>query len=188
MPRRYFDLIDDVYVPGRWELGHPTDSQGKEVDDLWRFMEGQPVHVTGRLRVPVDAPGRALDFSHAGLSAPVVRANVANLFLEMAPDDVQLIPVDVPGQPDPFFLLVATQLIRCIDDERSTEVRYWKPEDGRPEKVGQYRSVYRLRIDPSKVGDAKVFRTWGWPILIVSEDIKRALEKAKATGLRFTEV
>ncbi len=46
-----------------------------------------------------------------------------------------------------------------------------------------------MRIDPSKVGDAKVFRTWGWSIaLVVSEDIKDALERTGATGLQFTEV
>jgi hypothetical protein len=189
MPKRYFDLADDVYVPGRWDLGHPTDSQGQEVEDPWQFTDGTPVHVTGRLRVPVDEPGRALDFSHAGFSTPVVRANAASIFFEMAPDDVQLIPVDIPGQSDPFFILVATRLIRCIDDAASEEVLYWKPEDERPEKLGEYRDVYGMRIDPTQVGDAKVFRTGGWSIaLIVSEDIKHALEQAKVTGLRFKEV
>nr|WP_233605204.1 MULTISPECIES: suppressor of fused domain protein [Corallococcus] len=46
-----------------------------------------------------------------------------------------------------------------------------------------------MRIDPTKVGDAKVFRTWGWSIvLIVSEDIKEALEHANITGVKFREV
>ncbi|WP_205525433.1 imm11 family protein [Pyxidicoccus trucidator] len=189
MPKRYFDLADDVYAPRRWNLGHPTDGQGREVDDPWMFRKGMPVSVKGRLKIPVEEPGRALDYSHAGFSTPVVRANVANIFSEMAPDDVQLIPVDVDGQTEPFFILVATRLIRCIDDAASTEVLYWKPEDERPEKLGQYRDVYGMRIDPAKVGDARVFRTWGWSIaLIVSEDIKTALERTKATGLRFTEV
>ncbi|MFP2933585.1 hypothetical protein ACLESO_52280 [Pyxidicoccus sp. 3LG] len=33
MPRRFFDLFDDVYHPGRWHLGSPVDAQGREVDD-----------------------------------------------------------------------------------------------------------------------------------------------------------
>jgi hypothetical protein len=34
-----------------------------------------------------------------------------------------------------------------------------------------------------------VFRTWGWEVaLIVSGEIKTALETAGATGVRFTEV
>ena len=67
----------------------------------------------------------------------------------------------------------------------------WVPEDenDQPELAGQYRNVVGMRIDKSRVGDAKVFRPWGWPVvLVVSEDIKDALERTGATGLRFTEV
>nr|WP_233587362.1 suppressor of fused domain protein [Corallococcus sp. CA049B] len=46
-----------------------------------------------------------------------------------------------------------------------------------------------MRIDPTKVGGARVFRTWGWTVaLIVSEDIKEALEHANITGVKFREV
>jgi hypothetical protein len=97
--------------------------------------------------------------------------------------------VDIQGWPEPFRILVATRLIRCIDDKASDEVEYWKPEDGRPERVGTYRKVSGLRIDPSRVGEAQVFRTWGWSIaLIVSEELKDALEHSGATGMRFEAV
>jgi hypothetical protein len=34
-----------------------------------------------------------------------------------------------------------------------------------------------------------VFRTWGWDLaLIVSEDLKQALERQGVTGVKFTEV
>lgn len=189
MAKRYFQLSDNVSIPGRWELGHPGDAKGHEVEDPWMFREGQPVEVKERLTVPIEEPGKALDFSLAGFSTPVVHARVANVFLELATNDVQLIPVGIQGHKDPYFILVATKLLRCIDDAASEEVLRWTPEDGRPEKVGQYRDVYGMHIAPAKVGDVKVFRTWGWSIaLIVSEDIKRALERVKATGVKFTEV
>ena len=188
MPHRYFKLTDDVYIAGRWELGEPVDSKGHEVDP-WQFTKGSAVQVSEHLRVPIKRPGRPLHFSFTSLATPVVHTQVAMLLSELAPDDVQFIPVDIAAQPDQFHIFVATRLIRCIDDEQSTEVRYWKPEDGRPEKTGQYRSVYRLRIDPSKVGAVKVFRAWGWDIaLIVSEEIKEALERIGATGMKFKEV
>ncbi|WP_205520388.1 imm11 family protein [Pyxidicoccus caerfyrddinensis] len=190
MAKRFFDLSDDMELQGRWLLGDPTDSQGQEVDDPWQFADGCPVQVEARLKIPIDHPGSPLDFSLAGVGVtPIVHKGVAHIFEELAPDDVQLFPVDVAGQSEPYFILVATRLIRCIDDNASTEVRYWKPEDGRPEKVGKYRAVSGMRIDPKKVGDAKVFRTWGWSIaLIVSEDIKEALERAGVTGCHFKEV
>ncbi|HYO69394.1 MAG TPA: DUF1629 domain-containing protein [Archangium sp.] len=187
-PMRYFDLIHDVSLPGRWDLDNPTDPRGQEVDP-WQFTEGRPVEVAERLTIPVSAEGRPLDFSWAGFSIPIVSARAASIFTTLAPRDVQFLPVTVPGHPEPFYLLVCTRVVKCIDDERSTEVRYWKPEDGRPERVGHYRSVYRLRIDPAKVGEARIFRTWGWlEALIVSEDIKEALERLGAVGPKFKEV
>lgn len=190
MAKRFFELFDDMGLQGRWLLGDPTDSQGQEVDDPWQFTDGSPVQVEARLRIPIDHPGSPLDFSLAGVGVtPIVHEGVANIFAKLAPDDVQLFPVDVAGQSEPYFILVATRLIRCIDDEASEEVRYWRPEDGRPEKVGKYRAVSGMRIDPTKVGDAKVFRTWGWSsTLVVSEDIKEALEREGVTGAKFTEV
>jgi hypothetical protein len=189
MPKRYFDLSDDVEMPGRWHLRSPTDLQGRELDDPWVFTDGIQIPNPGRLKSPIARPGRAVDFTITGLGIPIVHVRVASLFAELAPEDVQSFPVEIEGQPEQFCILVATKLIRCIDDKASEEVLVWTPEDGRPEKVGQYRDIYGMRIDTSKVGDAKVFRTWGWSIaLIVREDIKDALERMGATGTWFQEV
>jgi hypothetical protein len=186
---RYFDLADDMTAPGRWSLGAPTDLQGTELEDPWAFRMGQRLPTAGRVRFPTTRPGRPLDFTRAGFSIPVIHVRIASVFAELAPNDVQLVPAEVQGQPDQFCILVATQLIRCIDDKASEEVQRWKPEDGRPEKVGQYRDVWGMRIDPAKVGSTQVFRTWGWTVaLIVSEDIKNALERLGATGTKFKEV
>ncbi|MBZ4399165.1 imm11 family protein [Myxococcus sp. AS-1-15] len=190
MPRvRYFRLNEDVRA-GYWYLGDPQDAQGHEIEDPYVFTAGQPVRVEGRLSMPINEPGKALDFCIAGTGAvPVVHIKMASLFAELAPDDVQLIPVDIQGKPDQYLILVVTKRFRCIDDEASEEVRYWLPEHGQPDRVGDYKSVMGLRIDPSKVGDAKIFRTEGWDIaLIVSEDIKEALERLKPTGAKFTPV
>jgi hypothetical protein len=190
MAKRYFDLSQDVQVPGCWYLGEPSAMSGQELEDPWVFTDGRPVQVERRIKIPVYQPGKPLDFSLTGVSiTPIVHAKVAALFTELAPHDVQVIPVVIDSHEEEFSILVATQLIRCIDDRRSTEVIYWKPEDDRQEKVGQYRDVYGMRIDPQKVGDAKVFRTWGWTVaLIVSEEIKEALERTEATGTKFKEV
>ncbi|RKG92032.1 hypothetical protein D7V97_41325 [Corallococcus sp. CA053C] len=187
---RYFKLDDDMSIQDRWLLDEATNSEGQEIDDPWQFEDGCPVQVEEGLRIPVHHPGAPLDYSITSVGgAPIVHQRVADLFMELAPEDVQVIPVDVDGQTEPYCILVATKLIRCIDDEQSAEVSYWKPEDGRPEKTGKYRSVYDMRIDPTKVGAEKVFRTWGWTgALIVSEDIKDALERANVTGVSFREV
>ncbi|WP_342747787.1 imm11 family protein [Melittangium boletus] len=155
-----------------------------------RFMSGEPTRFNGLLRVPVHHPGTPLDFTRVDPGAiPVVTEKVARVLAELAPGDVQLFPVEVQSRPEAYFLVNVARLVKCIDDEASTEVLYWKPEDGRPEKVGQYRDVYGMRIDPSQVADAKVFRPSGWRVaLIVASDVKEALERTGATGLDFREV
>lgn len=185
---RYYKLSDDVATPGRWELGKLSDERG---DELWpaQLMRGAPAEIEGRLRVPVKLAGQPLDFSQAAFGIPIVHVRIASVFMELAGDDVQFFPVDIEGDSEQYRILNVTRVVKCIDDQASEEVRYWKPEDGRPEKTGQYRAVYGMRIAPSKVGDAKVYRTWGWTVaLVVSEEIKVALDRIGATGAKFKEV
>ncbi|MFL5352860.1 imm11 family protein [Archangium sp.] len=118
-----------------------------------------------------------------------MHSRVGDLLARMAPKDVQLFPAEVETQRERYFLVNVIRIVKCIDDQASEEVSYWTEKDGLPEKTGTYFSVAGMRIDPTQVGDAKVFRTWGWHIaLIVSEELKEALERIRATGLKFKEV
>jgi hypothetical protein len=187
MAQRFFKLSDDVYVPHRWYLATPTDNQGRMVHD-WDFKRGAPVYVEGQLKIPIKIAGTPLDFCWAGLSIPVVHLKVASMLAERAGGDVQLIPADIEGQPEQYLILVATRLIRCID-EKASRILFWTDKDGEPDRVGQYRDVRDMRVDRTKVGNAKVFRPDGWEVaLVVAEEIKDAMEAMGATGTRFQEV
>jgi hypothetical protein len=133
---RYFKLSEDVYLPGRWELGIPVGTHGEELGAPV-FLQGEPVNVDGSIRVPLYQPGKPLDFSlsDAG-TVPVVRESVGELLTRMAPKDVQLFPVEVEGQRERYFLVNVIRIVRCIDDQASAEVSYWTERDGLPEKVG----------------------------------------------------
>jgi len=185
---RYFDLMDARSHPGRWHLGCPVDEHGRELEP-WQFKKGNWLEPGPVPRFPLDIPGESLDFCWAAFSIPVVHSRFAELFMRLRVQDVQFIPAQVDGHTGPWFILNALRVIRCIDDARCEEVRRWLPEDGRPDKTGEYRVVAGLRIDPGKVGDARIFRTWGWRgVLVVAEDLKLALEEARMTGMRFVEV
>jgi hypothetical protein len=187
MPR-YYELLDDRRSHTRWHLGTPLDEQGQELDP-WQFFDGRPLDLGCVPHFPLDVPGEPLDFCWAAFSVPVVHERFVQLFHRLRVQDVQFICVEVEDHLGPYFILNTLRLIRCVDDARCEEVKYWRPEDGQPEKLGTYRYIHGLRIDPSKVGDARIFRTWGWDIaLIVSGDLKQAIDAEGLTGTRFVEV
>jgi len=185
---RFFDLDDDRQSLDRWHLRSPTDEHGQEIDP-WQFDEGRWLEPQGRIRFPVRPDGRTLDFTLAAFSIPVVNHRVVQLFERLGIQrEVQFLPVQVEGHAGPYFILNTLSIIRCIDDARCREVRYFQPEDGQPEKVGKYRVVSGLRIDPTKIEGARIFRPWGWTmVLLVSEDVKEAMEREGLTGPHFTE-
>ncbi len=186
---RYFELLDDMRILDRWELGGPVDASGQEI---WHghFSQGLPLEVRTPAFLPLHAPGRALDYTTTALGVPVVHAKFQALFERLhLHEQLQLLPATLEGQADAYFLLNTLRVIRCIDDASCEAVFHYTEEDDEPERLGEYRNVRGLRIDPSRVGDAHIFRPWGWQVaLIVSERVKRALEEASVTGMRFTEV
>jgi hypothetical protein len=186
---RYYDIYDDKYIPGRWHLRIPLYDGEGEWFDPWRFTDGRVLEIERPIRLSVKPTGIALDFSHS-MGIPIVHRRVVSLFERLGlQKEVQFIPVEVEGQTEPWFILNALQVIRCIDDARCEEVFYWQPEDGEPDRVGHYKNVRGLKVDPAKIGDAHIFRPWGWlVVLIVSEHIKQALEQEGITGTKFIEV
>lgn len=185
---RYFHLMDDRRSRDRWHLGAPLDAVGEELDP-WQFKHGRMLELGCVPRFPLDVRGRPLDYCWAAFTISVVHARVVELFNQLGVQDVQFIPVQVEGHEGPYFILNTLRTLRCIDDARSREVRYFTPEDEQPEKAGQYRVVSGMRIDPAQVGDAQIFRPWGWSVaLIVSEELKDAMEAVGLTGTKFEEV
>lgn len=186
---KYYDLLSNMRLPGRWVLADPVDEHGQEVDP-WQFDKGCLLEPKGKLVLRQVRPGNALDFSFTTLTIPVVHGRVVSLCARLGlQPQVQFLPAQVEGQSEPYFILNSLRIIRCIDDARCEEVRYWRPEDGNPDRVGQYRVVAGMRIDPSKVGDSHIFRPWGWSVaLLVSEHLKHAMEEECITGTKFVEV
>ncbi len=186
---KYFELENDMRIRDRWLLHDPIDGNGEE---LWhgQFFKGLEISVQLPARVGMFARGRALDFSTNALGVPIVHGKVKTLFERLGlQDQVQLFPISVEGQSEPYYLMNLLRVIRCIDDEKCEEVAYRTAEEGYESRIGEYRKVVGMRIDPSRVGDAELFRPWGWQTtLIVSERVQRALEEAGITGARFTEV
>ena len=76
----------------------------------------------------------------------------------------------------------------CVDETRS-EVTRWKPQDFRPDKVGKYRMISDLTIDPARADGRHIFRIEDFELaLIVSEQLKLAVERMPNLGVVFRAV
>lgn len=189
----YFDLAEDLYAPDGsdgWVLEGPFDENGARLADPGRYCRGQRLDVAEPLTFRIAQPaGTPVDFNISPVGIPVVPARVVHLFEQLGIQDVQVLPAKIASHPGPWFILNITRVVRCIDDARCGGVMYWKPEDGEPKKVGTYRAVYDMRIDPTKTEGARIFRTWGWRgAIVISQDIKEALEQEHVSGAKFIPV
>jgi hypothetical protein len=186
---RYFEMMDDVYIPGRWYVDSPRDDQGRELI-AYQFMRGESLGWENPLFLPIHIPGRALDFTQTAFGFTVVNSRFVSVCERLGiQDEVQFIPARVQGQPEPYFVLNTLRIIRCVDEARCEEFSFWEPRHGSPERVGHYRNLSGLKVDPEKIGDASIFRPWGWTgALIVSERVKRAIEEEGLSRPKFTEV
>jgi hypothetical protein len=182
---RFYRVLDAVEHPGRWHLRAPVTAAGEAVDP-WQFTQARPLHDLPPLRVSVRYPGVPLSFTFAGFDIPVVSQEVQAALAGVGA--LQWVGVEVgdaPGASDEYLILNVLQKARCLDETRSQFTR-WMPHDGRPDRMGSYRMVTQLAIDPERApGD--VFRVDGWEVaLIVSDAVRSALEPF--SGIRFERV
>lgn len=181
---RFFDLSDDVTIPGRWHLGDVRTSQGHEP----RLRAGLRWQGLDRLETTVDEPGRELDFCLTSFGVPVARTSLAAAIEAIAKSDVQRLPLSIPDH-DGFEVVNVLRVVKCLD-ERLSEYMKWTLSDHRADLAGQYRMVTRLQILSDAIPtDAHVFRIEGWRIaVVVSEHVKVAMEAAGSLGAKFVEV
>lgn len=182
---RYFDLTDDMYLLGRWHLDDPLTDEGGEP---FEFRTGRSVNVRSTPSLAVQVHGAPMDFTLTASLVPVASHRLAEAFAQVAGATLQRIPVRV-GSRNGYEILVATQLIRCLDEQRSEFVK-WTEADDRPDRMGSYRSVPKIRLNRDLIPhDTHIFRIEGWSIpLIVSGEMMEAARAVDAIGLKFASV
>ncbi|PTL77163.1 hypothetical protein DAT35_46480 [Vitiosangium sp. GDMCC 1.1324] len=165
------------------------DDQGEEIFP-YQFLQGKILRWEKPLFLPMYRRGRALDFSWTGLGFVVVSGRFVSVCERLGlQNEVQFVPARVEEHPESYFVLNTLRTIRCVDEARCDEVSFYEPGYEDPGLVGQYRHISGLKVDPEKIGDASIFRPWGWPVaLIVSERVKRAMEEEGLSGPAFIEV
>lgn len=187
MSSKFFRITDDHMYAGRWFLRGPVHSDGSESDPR-AFIRGLPVPTLADIEIAMRQPGQPMDFTLADFDMPVVTRALGAAIDKFAPGVAQRIPVRVAGSVGEFDILNVTRVVRCLDEKRSS-IQYWTAQDGRPEKVGQYRTIVDLSVDADCASGETLFRLEGWTIaLIASDSLRVKLEQEGFTGFAFTEL
>jgi hypothetical protein len=183
MTHTFHEIVDDVDHPTSWWLD-AVKSITQSFDDrvlTW----GRHVDDPGPLMVGIKRIGKPMSLSFTLLQVPIATSRVADLIDRVAPGAIERFPVQVSGSKDSYEAINVVRVIDAIDRDRS-EYLLWKPEDNRPDKLDQFRGVYRLVIKDDVRQSAGIFRPAGWTVaLIVSAALKKELEKLGGLAVRF---
>jgi hypothetical protein len=184
---RYYELLADPEATSRWYLKSPLDSDDNEVDPR-TFTQGVPVNILQSLRLPLRRAGDRVDFNFCDFDMIVTPSDLNSGLESLVGPAIQRIPIAIEDQNEMFEILNVCKRIECVDESRSLATK-WTAENGRPEKIGQYRMIVSLKIDASAAKGHDIFRVSGWPIaVIVSERVKRFFESRKVSGLNYERV
>lgn len=184
----YRVLPDFEKYPEAWFLVGPYANDGEELDPR-EFCYGQRYVGRAPREVAIESGNVPVAFQLGAFDMPVVSVGVADILESNAENNIERFTVSVRGTDSAIREIVnAIHSVDCVDEENSV-LRRWTPEDGRPDKVGQFREISRLKIDPSRVGGHGIFRIKGSLIkLIVSEKVMLALSAVPDLGVVFHEV
>jgi len=131
--------------------------------------------------------GRRFAINFGPFDMPVVSVELGEKLRVLAGKDLQLVPARIDGV-DAVRILTALKCCDCIDKSRTIGTK-WMPTDGRPDKVGNYRMIIKLFIDPERTGGSHVLRIHDWQTpLIISDHVSTQLTRQELEGVRLTLV
>lgn len=175
---------DDERYPGQWFLDYPISMGGQAIDPR-EFTSGKPYKGPRPTALQIRNTGEEIAFSLAAFDMPIVSDPVAKTLARMCCSEIELFSVEIPRSRGNFAILNVIHSLACLDEARSEFTR-WQPGDHRPDLVGQYHWVSKIRIDPGLTEDSHIFRIVGWQIaLIVSQPLKEKLEAIPRLGVLF---
>lgn len=179
----YFEILNDVELDGRWELGEPMDRSGNEIEPD-QFLDARALNLNC-VWFSVEKPGRPLDFTISYLDVPVVNSRCREAIELCCAERVQFIPAKIKDARDDYYVLNILDALACVDESKS-EFMKWTIEDDAPEMLGRYRMISRLAIDDSKAMGRNIFRISGWEVaIVVSGLLKQALDQQAVNGILF---
>lgn len=181
----YYRILDELGKPAnRWFLGKVNfESEW----DFWKYIGVGEVEVPNKeLFIDVRKGGIPLDFTMADFELLIVNEKVKNILDEK---EVQLIPVKVKGVLGNYYIVVTKYDCDCVDETNSSFDKWVENDPIRPDKAGEYKTIYKLIINPQLAHSMNIFRVKKYDsAVIVSDSLKKQLEKEGIEGVKFKKV
>ncbi len=137
------------------------------------------------------------DFPFTSDLLPVYSLRLKNLMKNLHVEDIQYLPLRIKhtysnNEVQAYYIANYLKVIDCLDRQHSA-YQLWTKEnllfwEKRPWMIGTFRSVRRPVLQLAKLDEARVFRVWGWDMVVVREDIKEIVARSGMTGCQFTEL
>ena len=127
------------------------------------------------------------DITFGPFDVPIINSRAYSALKYLDGSAIQFIPVSVKGIDDNYW--IANLLIKSdILDEVQSKIMWWKPEDGRPDKLGEYRmvskAVARLDVEIPSLSRLKKFDI----SVVVNENTKQTISEYELTGIDFEKI
>lgn len=182
--------MDELYNPSdRWFLRSLNVVDDNKIS-VWKFLSSEKVELkeNEKLKIRIRAEGTPLDFTFADFEVLVVNEKVAPF---LSDSDCQLIPLEIDGIKNrhTYFVAVLLNKVDCLDESRSSFDKWSDNDPVRPDLAGDYKSIYKLFVDASRIGNNSIFRlAKSDNIIIVNEKLKKLFDKNTITGVKFRDV
>lgn len=185
----YFELNDDIAFPNRWWLGKVMQIDGEV------FVKPPFIPVNDERRdqvyeVELKVHGASTDYTTTSFrSVPLGSFRAIQALSGL--DGFTAFPARIINfrQQTSYHILHFWDVVDCFDEARSAFEIIPSNDPIRPDLAGNYRSVTKLKIDPSKALGKHIFRIARLEgRVIVSEDVKKRFEDFGITGAVFDSV
>jgi|SRR6266516_817437 len=181
-----YGVEDDFREPIRWYLRAPTDSAKQDL--TWAFNTARHARQASPLFTEIQQEGRRVDFTFAAFDIPILNRAAMSVFQTYAGESVEFVPTRVEGEPDDYFVMNILAEADCLDEEASL-IQWWTPEDGRPDRIGTYRTLAREIYDSSVTQLPAIFRLSKFHVrVIVTDELRKIINDAGLTGLICREI
>jgi hypothetical protein len=181
---KYYRLLDNL--DDRWFLKAPDFKEGKSI---WDFVTiGQVSELPYIPKAKIRDKGRRVNITFADFDLLIVDSLAKAIFHDT---DVQFHPILVEdnNKSQDYSIMTIIHGFDCLNEELSSFDKYEQHDEIRPDLAGNYKTIYKMKIDPKKVGDCDIFRLSKYEVaIIVSEKLKNKLVKEKISGVKFREV